>query len=336
MRDPRRAPALVLLTAVLGATAALTSGAQPAVASPLATSYRAGSTVSATAPAQASASTWTYHRLRYPARIEVDDGRARPVAVFTYGARTVNVRGPLRTFKEPATTSAVVRSHTRVRLLSKPFTGTVPVQWLRDQLSSTRRDVLAVALQYVTGAPTVRNSRGAVASSDAGYGPMINGSRQEGSDFNDYLGVSWSYSTGTDAPESDQRGDLDCSGFVRMVFGYRFHVPMSLDTDKVDIPRRSAWMLASAPGVVTVPDRGKVPSTKRLAPGDLLFFDADPRDGHAIDHVAIYLGRDNHGHPRFVSSRKSVNGPTMGDKGGNSLLSGTGTYAHTWRAVRRI
>jgi len=336
MRDPRRAPGLALLTAVLGTAAALTSAAQPAVAAPLATSYVLEPTASPTPSVQVKASAWTYRRLDHPARIAVEDGRTRPVAVFTFGARTVNVRGSLRTFKEPATTSAVVRSRTRVRLLAQPFTGPVPVTWLKAQLTSKRRDVLRTALQYVTGAPTVRNSQGAVVSSDAGYGPIVNGSRQEGSDFNDYLGVSWAYPSGSDAPESDQRGDLDCSGFVRMVFGFRFHVPMSLDTDQVDLPRRSAWMLASAPGVVTVPDTGKVPSTRRLAPGDLLFFDADTGDGAAVDHVAIYLGRDNHGDPRFVSSRKSVNGPTMGDAGGNSLLSGSGTYAHTWRAVRRI
>jgi cell wall-associated NlpC family hydrolase len=336
MRDPRRARGLVLLTAVLGTAATLGSAAQPAAAAPMSTAYVVEPIASSTAAARAAASTWTYRRLDHPARIVVDDGRTRPVAVFTFGARTVNVRGSLRTFKEPATTSAVIRSRTRVRLLDQPFTGTVPVTWLENQLTSTRRDVLRTALQYVTGAPTVRNSQGQVISSDAGYGPIVNGSRQEGSDFNDYLGVSWSYPSGSDAPESDERGDLDCSGFVRMVFGYRFHVPMSLDTDKVDLPRRSAWMLASAPGVVTVPDTGKVPSTRRLAPGDLLFFNADTGDGAAVDHVAIYLGRDNHGDPRFVSSRKSVNGPTMGDKGGNSLLSGSGTYAHTWRAVRRI
>jgi cell wall-associated NlpC family hydrolase len=266
----------------------------------------------------------------------VEDGNRRPLAVFTYGARTVNVRGAARRLAESASTRPFVRSRTRVRILPKPFSGRVPVRWLRRERRDSRPDALAIALQYVTSAPTVRDSAGDVVSSDAGYGPWVGGTRQEGSDFNDYLGVQWTYQSGVDDPESDERGDLDCSGFVRMVFGYRLHVPMTLDTDGTDLPRRSAWMLASAPGVVTVPDTGHVPSTRRLAPGDLVFFDADSSDGTAVDHVGIYLGRDNHGAPRFVSSRKSVNGPTMDDVGGNSLLSGRGTYALAWRAVRRL
>jgi hypothetical protein len=335
MRGLRRAPGWALLTALLGALSALSSATGPAAATPRATSL-AQEPTSITATPVAKASRWTYRHLHHPRRVVVKDGRRRPVAVFTYGARTVNVRGPRRVLKERATTKAVVRSHTRVRLLKTPFTGVVPVSWLRQELDNTRPDVLHIALQYTTGAATVRDSQGHVVSSDAGYGPMVNGSREEGSDFNDYLGVSWTYDSGVDPSEADQRRDLDCSGFVRMVFGYRLHVPMSLDTDGTDLPRRSAWMLESAPGVVTVPDKGKVPSTRRLEPGDLLFFDADTGDGAAVDHVGIYLGRDNHGAPRFVSSRKSVNGPTMGDEGGNSLLSGSGTYARTWRAVRRL
>ena len=37
----------------------------------------------------------------------------------------------------------------------------------------------------------------------------------------------------------------------------------------------------------------------RLAPGDLVFFDADSSDGTQIDHVGIYLGRDTGGNYRF-------------------------------------
>ena len=73
-----------------------------------------------------------------------------------------------------------------------------------------------------------------------------------------------------------------------------------------------------------------------LRPGDLVFFDASIDDGTQLDHVGLYLGIDTSGHPRFVSSRKSVDGPTMGDAGGNSTLDGTMLYARTFRAARRL
>lgn len=67
-----------------------------------------------------------------------------------------------------------------------------------------------------------------------------------------------------------------------------------------------------------------------------MFFDANPDDGTLVDHVGMYLGPDSVGAPRFISTRKSVNGPTLGDVGGRSVLSGTGLYATTWRAARRL
>jgi cell wall-associated NlpC family hydrolase len=74
----------------------------------------------------------------------------------------------------------------------------------------------------------------------------------------------------------------------------------------------------------------------RLAPGDLVFFDADSTDGTQIDHVGIYLGRDTGGNYRFLSSRQSIDGPTMGDYRGSSVLNGTGLYARSFRAARRL
>ena len=335
MPDPRRTFYLTLLVTLVGLAGA--TGPAPGPAHGAAAMAASGGASLMTTSARLSLHPWRYRRLHGPERVEVRDGRVRPVATFTLGARTVNVRGRRRVLHEPGTTSPSVSSHTRVRLLARPFTGHVPVRWLRAALRNTRPDVLAVALQYVSGAPTVRTSGGELVSSDADYGPLqSDGTRQEGSDFNDYLGVPWTYGTESDSPERDQHDALDCSGFVRMVMGYRAHVPLGLDTDGVRLPRRAVQMLAGAPGVVTIRDTGGVPSTRRLAPGDLLFFDADTADGTQVDHVAVYLGRDNNNAPRFVSSRKSVNGPTMGDEGGNSLLSGTGTYARTWRAARRL
>jgi hypothetical protein len=68
----------------------------------------------------------------------------------------------------------------------------------------------------------------------------------------------------------------------------------------------------------------------------LVFFDAAADDGKQIDHVGIYLGRDAGGNHRFVSSRKSINGPTLGDYNGRSILNGTGLYAKAFRAARRL
>jgi cell wall-associated NlpC family hydrolase len=261
-----------------------------------------------------------------------------PVATFTVGARTVTLRGATRVFAEAATTSARVTSTTWVRLLPQPFTGTVDTVWLTAALSDTSPDVLATAAQYVTGAPRLLSPDGKVLASDADFGPLLSdGTRAEGSDFNDYLGMAWSYGAITDQPETNQLNSLDCSGFVRMVLGYRLNLAMTLDPDGVRLPRRAVQMLASAPGVVTVPDTGSRPaSTSALAPGDLLFFDGSTNDGTAVDHVALYLGLDSAGAPRFVSSRKTANGPTLGDVGGKSLLTGSGLYAVSWRAARRL
>jgi len=214
----------------------------------------------------------------------------------------------------------------------------VDTAWLKSALADTSPDLLDVALQYVTGAPVVRAADGSVLSSDASYGPLQpDGTRQEGSDFNDYLGVPWAYGATTDAPEAEQFGSLDCSGFTRMVFGYRSHLPMSLDPDGIRLPRRAYQMFDSAPGVVTVPNSGsQALATSALLPGDLVFFDTSTDDGSQIDHVGIFLGTDSAGAARFVSSRKTVDGPTLGDVGGRSTLTGTGYYATAWRAARRI
>lgn len=260
------------------------------------------------------------------------------VATFTVGARTVNVRGTSRVLAEPSTTTATVTSKTRVRLLPQPFSGTVNRDWLTAALADTSPDLVELATQYLPGAPEVRDARGALLSSDASYGPLqADGTRQEGSDFNDYLGVAWTYGATTDAPEANQYAALDCSGYVRMVFGYRAGMKLTLDPDGVGLPRRAVQMAASAPGVVTVPNAGTQPtSTSTLLPGDLVFFDASTDDGTAIDHVGMYLGTDSTGAARFVSSRKTADGPTLGDLGGRSTLTGTGYWAAAWRSARRL
>jgi cell wall-associated NlpC family hydrolase len=123
---------------------------------------------------------------------------------------------------------------------------------------------------------------------------------------------------------------MDCSGYVRMVYGYRSGMALcrAPRDDRAAIPRHAHEMASHAPGV-------KIPRDD-AAPGDLVFFDADAGDGPQIDHVGIYMGRDTKGHRRFLSSRKRADGPTMGDTGGKSILDGDGLYAGAFCKVRRL
>jgi hypothetical protein len=281
-------------------------------------------------------SQYTITRVTDPARSVVTDSQGW-VATFTDGSSTVTLRGPQRTFTE-RTAAASVTHRTWVRLLRAPFQGTVDERWLTQTLQNTSSDVLAAGMQYIEGAPAVHDASGLAIAGDANYGPVVNGAVQEGSDFNDYLGIAWSYPSGPDNPEADQRNSLDCSGFVRMLFGYRGGLPLARHTsDGTQLPRRAHQMIESAPGRVLVPDTGsQVTRLSTLAPGDLVFFDAATNDGNQIDHVGLYLGLDADRHHRFLSSRKTINGPTLGDQGGKSLLDGTGFYASHFRAVRRL
>lgn len=100
---------------------------------------------------------------------------------------------------------------------------------------------------------------------------------------------------------------------MRLLGGVRNWIPLSLDVTGAAF--RRAWQqLDSAPGVVVERNRGtQVTNFGRLQPGDLVFFDAATDNGTAIDHVGMYLGLDTLVQHRLVSSRKSIDGPTMGD-----------------------
>ena len=288
-------------------------------------------------------------RLTNPDRTEVRDSQNKWLATLTDGAFTATLRGPRRTLAEPTATDAVTHS-VWVRTLPAPFDGSSDTGWLTDSLQANTKkvpDVLAIAMQYIAKAPPILEGELQIAG-DAAYGPLINGEREEGSDFNDYLGIPWSYPDQIDNPEKRQFRCLDCSGFVRMVWGYRHHlpgrhyrdtVPLALKPAKSHsgIPRRAFEIYDAAPGVVTIEDAGnQVDDLSPIAVGDLVFFDADDSDGEQLDHVGMYLGLDAGNHHRFISSRKGANGPTMGDYRGKSVLDGTGLYARAFRAVRRL
>ena len=135
------------------------------------------------------------------------------MASFTLGACTVRLTGPRRSFEEP--TASRIEHGIWVRPLPEPFAGTVDEPWLAMALagnSSPTPDILALAMQYVAGAPPLFDERLKIAG-DASYGPPIGDTREEGSDFYDYLGIEWTDPDGrTHAPRADQFGCLDCSG----------------------------------------------------------------------------------------------------------------------------
>lgn len=250
------------------------------------------------------------------------------IATFTHGSYTVIMSGPERVFSEP-TTDNYVRSSIWVRTLPAPFTGIIDEVWLENQLRSTKPDVLAIAMEYVT-----------FAKNDAAYGPLATNSssiRLENADFNDYLGISWNYSGWTDEPDPTRLNAVDCSGYMRLVWGYRIGLPLAHKPNGTALPKKSYDMYRSGLGNLLVDDAGvQVTSFSILQPGDLVFFDSSEDDGKMIDHVGIYIGKDNKGHFRFVSSRKKINGPTIGDIGGAAILDGNGFYAKRFRAIRRL
>ncbi|WP_052594237.1 NlpC/P60 family protein [Luteipulveratus mongoliensis] len=277
-----------------------------------------------------------------PARTDVYDGTGKLVATFTDRARTVTLAGPARTFAEAGSTSATVRQSTWVRVAPRAWSaGEASASWVRPWLNavvgSPVGDILTLAMQYVDGAPNITDADGTRYAGDAAYGPIVAGEHLEGSDIQDYLGVPWTFDDGvTRMPRTDRYGMVDCSGFVRLLLGLRFGFPLlSGYVAGPGLPRRAQDLAARGPGTMVIPDTGVRPTNlAALRPGDLLFFSTEG-DG-IINHVAFYLGIDSAGRRRFFSSRKTFEGPTMGDVGGVSVLDGNGYYAVGLRSARRV
>ncbi|MGW6532789.1 hypothetical protein [Streptomyces venezuelae] len=244
-----------------------------------------------------------------------------------------------------------------VRLLDAPFDGA----WtpaleavVRGWAGSMAPDVFSYAMMFLPGAPHLRGADarvgGAEVLGEAGYGePDSQGLLPVGADFHDYMQQPWTFPDMTRRPEENQGRHLDCSGYVRMVYGFHLGVDMVAvkDPAKKALPRKSGAMVDFAPGV-RVAQRaagsgGTGVDLTQLQPGDLVLFDAgdnagDPADPDAydVDHVGIHLGLDRAGKRRFLSSRKSVDGPTMADVSGASTLEGPGLYADALHTVHRL
>lgn len=228
---------------------------------------------------------------------------------------------------------------TWVRLLDEPFNGTVDEKWLEAQLQATNLDILAFSMQYLTNAPAITND-GLQIAGDAAYSELLpNGNRQEGADFNDYLGIEWEYSrTSQRIANISKLRCLDCSGFIRMVYGYRGGYPLGLSAGATRLPRTSTNLAYNAPGVLIASHESSAPSTTQLQIGDLVYFGVANHENaeSRVAHIGIYLGLDPQGNQRFISSRRTLDGPTFADIGGVSTLNGTGQYPDTFRAIRRL
>lgn len=294
--------------------------------------------------AVASAASLTFDRLANPGRTVVRDQTGAVLATLTDGARTVALTGPARTFAEPRFTTATITTTTWVRLAPEAWApGAEKAAWFGQWFEAARKDtspdVFDIAMQYADGAAPEKNADGLQVRGDAIFGPVepAGVARLEQSDFLDYLGIPYRFPDVKKAPKPDHLGALDCSGFVRMVYGFRLDYPL-LGTNNAGpgLPRR-AWAIAeNGPGVATIPNtRTRVTDYEALQPGDLVFFEVEGGVDE-LDHVGIFVGIDSAGHYRFMSSRERANGPTFGDLGGTSLLDDGGMYSKGWRAARRI
>ncbi|MER6216586.1 MULTISPECIES: C40 family peptidase [unclassified Streptomyces] len=295
-----------------------------------------------------------WERLKNPQRSVLRSGSGAVLATFTDGARTATLTGKSRTFAEPATTQSRVVTDTWVRLLPEPWRpGAEREQWFQDWFKkysgSEEDDLFAIAFQYGDKAPVKKDAAGVQYAGDAAFGPLNpkgsegNDLRLEQSDFYDYLGIPYTFRDGTtEQPEKPKFRAMDCSGFIRTVFGYRGRFPLAAtDAAGTGLPRTANGMARSKTGVDVLPLKGVTPKDRPasidvLQPGDLVFFKLDARTGERLDHTGMYLGNDTEGHKIFISSREEANGPTIGDKGGASRLDGNGYYATTLRSAKRL
>ncbi|GAA2567227.1 MULTISPECIES: C40 family peptidase [Streptomyces] len=296
----------------------------------------------------------TWSRLENPARSVLRGADGQIQGVFTDGARTATLTGPARTFAEPTSTSSKVSTTDWVRLMPEPWEkGAEKEKWFKEWYAEYRDskedDLFAFAFQYVAGAPQKKDEQGVAYAGDANFGPLNTAGaeggdlRLEQSDFYDYLGIPYPFRDGVvGTPETMRARSLDCSGFIRMVLGYRARYPlMSSDASGDGLPRTANGMARSDEGVDILPLTGvsaddRPSAIDQLQPGDLVFFKLDARTEQRLDHVGMVLGYDTEGHLIFVSSREEVNGPTIGDIGGVSRLDGNGYYAKTLRSAKRL
>lgn len=285
-----------------------------------------------------SSAAYRFERLTAPARTVVRDNVGAIIATLTDGARTAALTGPPRTFSEPGETQTVTTS-AWVRLLPQPWQNsgehaTWFAPWLKTALADRGDDLLAVAAEYLGGAPAVTDGRSVRFRGNASFPHP-----DRPADFLDYLGLRWTFADGTtESPHPERYGAIDSAGLVRLVYGYRLGYPLRPTNGRgTGLPRQPAAMATLDAGTVIIPDHHTTPADRLLLlPGDLLFFDDRRAGAGDVDHVGIFLGLDDNGHPRLVSSRKKADGPTFGDVGPTSLLGQGGRFGPGLRSARRL
>ncbi|MEU6974605.1 MULTISPECIES: NlpC/P60 family protein [unclassified Streptomyces] len=248
----------------------------------------------------------------------------------------------------------VITHDTWVRVLPEPFDGSwTPAveQRVRAWAGDLSPDALAYAAMFLPSAPAVTRvvndgdgvprTVKVLGTSQYSKPSPDTGERTVGADFQEYMGISWAFpGFPTRAPEAPFLNSLDCSGFVRMVYGFHMGLPLLHENAAPDhrgLPRTSTRQAKDGPGVIVADGGTAVPPLDGLRIGDTVFFDSDT-DPEAGGHIGIYLGEDHHGYRRFFSSRKTPNGPTLADVGGRSVLNGTSdeTYTDKLRVIRRF
>ncbi|MDT5041978.1 MAG: hypothetical protein QOE51_2963 [Actinoplanes sp.] len=292
-------------------------------------------------------SQYVLRRQTGPDRTEIRTRQGELVALMTDGSRTAHLQGPQRTLAEPRFTPAKIITTEWVRLAPKEWSAATADEqwfatWLARALADRSPDILAIAMQYTYGSTPQRDKNGRQYSGDASFGPLSNidpDGRAENSDFYDYLGIPWTFPGGVkEEPSPTHALSLDCSGFVRMVYGYRSGYPLlGTNTKGPGLPRQAFAIGGLGPGTQLMPNTGRrATNLDRLLPGDIVLFNAGPVQNTHIEHSGIYLGVDDRGHRRFISSRTKANGPTMGDLGGESILDGSAHWAVRLRTARRL
>lgn len=309
-----------------------------------------GTSVSTSTPPGKAAhdlqSRYQFVQLSDPDRTIVTTPEGGNIADLTHGARTaVFLTGGQRTFVEPQTTKARIVTSSRVRVAQEQFHPDMLqtekfAAWLLAQIGSTEPDVLSAACDYITGVPDRTDGHGVKIIGDAGFGLTGPHSDRDGADFFDYLGIPWRWTDGkTTAPSAQFNRDLDCSGFIRLVYGYRMGMTLYRTNGYVDGLPRSAYAMADhAPSVaVASPARpDEVPrDLSRVRAGDLVFFALHDDNPAVITHSGIVLGPDTDGALRFVSSRGTVDGPTFGDVRGAGVIN-SGYFGDRLRRAIRL
>jgi cell wall-associated NlpC family hydrolase len=267
------------------------------------------------------------------------------VAELTHGSRTVVFNGAARTFTEPEATKAKVVTHSWVHVADEAFEPALIgdpafAKWLRARIGKPMDDVLSSACDYITDAPA-RHRDGVRYAGDASFGYLNNESTRDGADFYDYLGIPWTWPDGSSSrPASKWARALDCSGYLRLVFGYRMGMTLHRRNKRVDegLPRTAYAIAERAPStlIAEAEEPDQVPSDlSRVAPGDVVFFALHDSDPGLITHCGIVLGRDGDGDLRFVSARERIDGPTFGDVAGAGIIN-AGFFGDRLRKIIRL